>query len=232
MSKLTFQEVMAELKKMGTAQNIKIYKRHGAGDNLFGVSFANLNVLKKKIKKDQDIAAQLWATGNTDARSLATMVADPAQMDEETLDDWLKDISYYMLADIFAGNIVSKTAFAKKKMETWTRSDDEWIGRAGWQLLAHLAMKDESLKNEDFEPYLDIIEKNIHSSKNRIREAMNRALIAIGMRNEELEARAMAAAAVIGKVDVDHGETGCKTPDAIAYIKKAKNRKSPRRGRS
>ncbi|HEX7343423.1 MAG TPA: DNA alkylation repair protein, partial [bacterium] len=72
-----------------------------------------------------------------------------------------------------------------------------------------------------FEKFLTIIEREIHRSKNRVREAMNGALIAIGMRNEKLQKQAIAAARRIGKVVVDHGETGCKTPDAEAYILKA-----------
>jgi|GEM_PF-2575689 hypothetical protein len=63
---MTFKQTMATLKKMGTAQNVKIYKRHGAGDNLFGVSFANLKLLKKQIKTDHKLAEKLWRTGNSD----------------------------------------------------------------------------------------------------------------------------------------------------------------------
>lgn len=191
MSQMTFEETMAELEKMGTAQNVKIYKRHGAGDNLFGVSFANLKILKKKIKIDQELARQLWATKNTDAQTLAAMIADPEQMDKTMVDNWLRDIRYYTLVDVFVGDVVSKTGFAREKMEQWTQSDDEWIGRAGWQLIAHLAMSDDSFEDSYFERYLPIIESNIHNSKNRTKEAMNSALIAIGIRSDHLEKLAL-----------------------------------------
>ena len=90
-------------------------------------------------------------------------------------------------------------------MEKWTKSKNEWIGRAGWQLLAQLAMTDNELPDTYFEEYLKTIRKSIHGSKNRTKEAMNNALIAIGVRNNTLEKKALAVAADIGKIDVEHG---------------------------
>jgi 3-methyladenine DNA glycosylase AlkD len=114
---MEFKEVMKELKALGTAQNRKIYKRHGAGENLFGVSYANLNKLKKKIKTDTALAKQLWSSGNVDARTLATMIADPKQIKKDLLELWVKDIKYYALVDSFVRNLVSKTNYAKSLME-------------------------------------------------------------------------------------------------------------------
>ena len=71
---------------------------------------------------------------------------------------------------------------------------------------------------------LQTIEKNIHQAKNRTREAMNSALISIGIRNDRMENLAVSAAKRIGPVEVDHGETACKTPDAVTYIQKARAR--------
>lgn len=221
---MTYRDVMKELKALGTAQNRKVYKRHGAGENLFGVSFANLGKLQKKIKIDHDLAGKLWASGNTDAQSLATMIIDPKQAEEDFLDRMVKDISYYALVDIYVRNIVSKSPHARKKMEQWIKSKDEWVGRAGWMLLSILAMQDKDLPDVQLEKYVQAIEKSIHRAKNRTREAMNSALISIGLRNDKLERLAIAAAKRIRPVEVDHGETACKTPDAVDYIKKARAR--------
>ena len=79
---------MQQLEEMGTAQNRKVYARHGVGEEMFGVSFANQNKLAKAIKRDQALALELWATANHDARILATMVADPAQADDPLLNSW------------------------------------------------------------------------------------------------------------------------------------------------
>lgn len=214
---------MEQLEEVGTEQNRKVYKRHGAKEPLFGVSFANLNKLKKEMKKDCDLAVVLWDTGNMDARALATMIADPKQFTSEQLNEWIKDSDYYCLIDVLMSP-VSKSSFAMEKMEEWTVSEDEWVGRAGWTLLAHIAMKDKKLEDSFFLPYLEKIESTIHEEKNRKKQAMHSALMAIGIRNDELEKQAISVAQKIGKVDIDHGDTSCKTPDAEGYIKKGRER--------
>ena len=214
---MTLAEVLRDLKAAGTAQNRKVYARHGVGKQMFGVSFANLGKLQKKIKTDHALAQKLWATGNHDARVLATMIADPAAMTDRLLESWAHDLSNYVIAGSFA-TLVSKSPHVLRKMQKWTKSSYEWIGRAGWVLLAHIVMEDQTLPDSFFAKYLAVIERTIHTRKNRVRDAMNSALIAIGIRNSRLEKKALAAAKKIGRVEVDHGETGCKTPDAAEYI--------------
>lgn len=214
------REALKELKAMGTAHNRKVYARHGVDTDMFGVSYANLTKLKKGIKLDHELALSLWASGNFEARVLATMIADPSRVKSTELEAWSKDISSYGLMDAFAA-LVKQTPHVQKKMEKWAKSKKEFIGASGWQLLSYLAQRDEDLPDVFFENYLKIIERDIHASKNRTRYSMNSALIGIGMRNSSLQKQATAAAKRIGKVEVDHGETGCKTPDAASYIKKA-----------
>ena len=87
-------------------------------------------------------------------------------------------------------------------------------------------MNDEDLPDSYFEDHLKKIEADIHGSANRIRHAMNQALIAVGVRNNVLRRRAVSAARQIGEIEVDHGDTSCKTPDAVAYIKKVIERRA------
>lgn len=220
---MLLEEVMQQLEEYGTEQNRKTYKNHGAKEPLFGVSFANLKLLKKKIKKDHDLAILLWETKNMDAMTLATMILDPKKVTTELLNKWVQEVDYYCLMDVLMTAICT-SPIAIERMEDWTKSDDEWIGRAGWALLANMAIKNKTLQDDVFSPYLDEIKENIHNEKNRKREAMNCALIAIGIRNEDLEQAAIEIAREIGKVHVDHGATSCKTPDAESYIKKARER--------
>ncbi|HKY04765.1 MAG TPA: DNA alkylation repair protein [Blastocatellia bacterium] len=214
---MTVEDVIKELESLGTEQNRKIFKRHGMGENLYGVSSADLNKLKKRIKVDHELARRLWETGNYDARALATLIADPRLLDDGQLESWAKSLDSYAIADMFA-RLASRTALAKKKMERWIKSKDEWTARAGWQMLGSLARDDAGLPEDYFEPYLGIIEQKIQSSKNRVKDAMNNALISIGVRTPRLHKRAVEVARKIGRVEVDHGETGCKTPDAIPYM--------------
>ncbi len=221
----TAEEILHELAGLGSEQTRKTYRRHGVGDNQYGVSYAHLGALKKRIKQDHALAQQLWASGNHDARILATMIADPAQMDEPLLDAWAASLQNYVETDAFAG-LAGASPAARPFTDHWTTSDEEWPGSAGWQVLGQLALHDPALPDSYFTPYLATIERTIHSRKNRVRHAMNGAVIAIGTRNPALEAAALAVAAAIGPVRVDHGQTGCKTPDAATYIRKTLTRRA------
>ena len=222
---MNLREVCRELRRLGTDQNRKVYGRHGVREPMYGVSFADLRALKKKIETDQPLADKLWASGNHDSRVLATMIADPTEIRAIELEGWLRDLDNYVIADAFSG-LVWRTPFARSKAEKWLKSRKEFIGQVGYNLLAYLAMNDEDLPNSYFEDHLKRIQADIHGSANRIRHAMNQALIAVGVRNGGLRRRAVAAARKIGKVEVDHGDTSCKTPDAVAYIKKVIERRA------
>lgn len=213
-------EVMKKLKALGTAQNRKVACRHGITGDYYGVSYANLGMLKRKIKVDHELAERLWATGNHDAQVLATMIADPAKLTARTLDAWVKDTRNRGNAGALS-NLAALTSVASNRVDKWTKSRNEWICVTGWHTLASLARNEEALPDSYFEKHLATIEAEIHESKNWVRYAMNNALISIGIRNPGLQKKAVAAAKRIGVVEVDHGETGCKTPEAVSYIAKA-----------
>ena len=218
---MNLDETMQNLERLGTEQNRKVYSRHGVTEPQFGVSFANLDKLRKQIKKDQPLAEQLWATGNHDARILATKIADPGQTKAETLSAWVQDVDNYVVTDAFV-DLAAKTSQARTMAESWRKDDSEYVARAGWHILAQLAMNDASLPDGYFEPCLVEITESIHDRPNRTREAMHNALMAIGARSDDLLAQAKAVAEQIGAVEIDHGETNCKTPDTIPYMQKAR----------
>ena len=225
---MNFAEVMQALEQAGTAQTAKTYRRHGVQGEIFGVLTSDLKVLQKKIKRDHTLAVQLWESGNYDARTLATMIIDPAQITEEQIDRWVQELTNYADTDYLAG-VVAQTPFILPKMQAWTAADGEWIEYAGWGLLNHLALNDMTLPDSFFEPYLQRAENEIHTAKNRVRHGMNNLLICVGARSETLRPRAEAIARKVGKVKVDHGQTDCKTPDAITYIEKIYARKEKKK---
>lgn len=224
-------EVLRQLKTLGTAQNRKVFARHGVTGDLYGVSCGNLGALKKKIKVDHELAVGLWASGNHDARILAMMVGDPEQVTARQLDTWIRDLGDYVLTDAFSG-LAGRSPLAPKRMEKWMAARGEWVCATGWNLLCGLAMSDREVPAERLEHFIERIESTIDTQPNRVRYAMNNALIAIGTRDRTLEKHAVAAARRIGPVEVDHGETGCKTPDAVTYIPKAAAHRRGKRART
>src|SRR5690606_41826215 len=87
-ARLSRRAAMKALEGAGTEQPRKIYRRHGARDPLFGVSFAVMKVLVKQIGVDHELAVKLWETGNHDAQTLAVKIADPTRMGPADLDHW------------------------------------------------------------------------------------------------------------------------------------------------
>jgi 3-methyladenine DNA glycosylase AlkD len=219
-------EVMEQLEALGTEQTRKTYRRHGATGEVFGVLYSELRKLQKRCGTDQQLADALWATGNHDARVLATLVAEPAAMTDAKLEEWVGQVDNYPMVDAVA-ELAAKTPNAVQRMKAWIASGREWVTAAGWQVVSILASRGNGdLDDTAYRDYLEQIERTIQSSPNRVRHSMNGALIAIGLRNQELQADALAAAKRIGKVAVDHGQTNCKTPDAISYIRRAVLRRS------
>lgn len=223
-------EVVRTLKKAGTAQARKIYARHGIGPNMYGVSYANLGALAKKIKRNEPLAEELWKTGNHDCRALALMIADPTTIKKSTLVAWGKTPGSRCDAGGLA-TLVAATPWGIELSAKWCASKHELQQQLGWATIACLAVAsdgDDELE-ELFAACLDAIEAQIGDAANFTRYAMNGALIAIGGHSERLKKLALAAAKRIGKVEVDHGETNCKTPAAADYIAKIWSRKKKAR---
>ena len=226
---MTLEEVLAELESLGTEQNRKIYRRHGGAEPILGVSFANLYALRKRIKRDQQLAEALWETRISEAQFLATMIADPKTFSRRDLDRWARTANDYAHADALAKEIAVRTTFACEAALKWIDAKPEVVRRAGWATVSCLAISG-GAPDDFFLPLLPRIERDIHGAPNRIREAMNTAVIAIGSRDELLRVAATEAARRIGKVPIDHAETYCKTPDAVTYIEKTFARKAARAG--
>lgn len=217
-SRMSVAETMKALEKAGSAQTRKIYARHGAQEPMFGVSFATVRELVKRIGVDQELARALWETGNHDARILAVKIADPAQMTSAELDRWAGDMTMRMCCS-YVASLAAEGPHGPAKAVEWLAPGSP-RRNAGWVLAGFLASRDPTTPDSVFLARLAEIEKTIHTAANSDREAMNMAVIQIGCRNAALRKAALAAAKRIGKVEVDHGDTDCKTPDAAASIEK------------
>ena len=219
------REILTTLKQRGKPQTAAIYRRHGAGEDVFGALTSEIDKLRKKIKTDHALAMDLWKTGNTEARVLALGIADPAKLTRTSADALLADGPVRFLGCYLAA-LVAKSPIADETMRAWMKSPDALFREMGYAVFA-VRLKDDpdSVSDEEAAKVLATIEKEIHRSPNWARYAMNGALIGIGIYKPALRKKVLDAARRIGKVDVDHGETSCKTPDAVPYIEKALKRK-------
>ncbi len=218
-ARMTLAEAMSALEKAGSAQTRKTYARHGAVGPMFGVSFATLKALLKRIGVDQELALVLWDTGNLDARNLAVKIADPAQMKPSDLDRWAKAPNAGACGN-YVAYLAAESPHARAKSDAWLAAPDEPRRCVGWSLVGALAMGDEGLPDAWFSTRLAEIETSVQSSPNGRRKAMLNALIAIGCRSAGLRKSVIAAAKRIGKIEIDHGDTACKTPELVPTLEK------------
>jgi 3-methyladenine DNA glycosylase AlkD len=221
----TLDSVIAELKKKGTEKNRKTYARHGMDpDRLLGVSVADLKVIAKTIKRQQELACALYETGIMDAMYLAGMVADGSKLPREQLSKWVESAGgLQMISEYTIPWLTVENPHGRALAVEWIGSKREHIATSGWCSYSGLLAitPDEKLDLAEIEKLLAKIQKEIHSAQNRVRHTMNNFIIAVGTYVKPLANQAKATAAKIGNVSVDMGDTACKVPLATSYIEKA-----------
>jgi 3-methyladenine DNA glycosylase AlkD len=220
----TVASIMAELKKKGTDKTRKIYARHGmATDDMFGVSMADLKIIAKTIKGQQDIACELYRTGNLDAMYLAGMVADGSKLTPEELNAWAESApNLQMISEYTVPWVTVENPQGRDLALRWIKSKKEHVACSGWCTYSGLVATkpDDALDLAEIEGLLGTVVKGIKTAQNRVRHTMNGFVIAVGSYVKPLLKQAKAAAKEIGVVTFDLGDTACNVPLATAYIAK------------
>ena len=150
------EAVLAELAGLGSEEARAGMGRYGINTaDAYGVSLYVLRPLAKQLGRDHDLALALWATGNHEARLLASMVDDAAQVTVEQMDAWAAQFDSWDVCDQVTSNLFDKTPFAYDKVHEWSSAEDEWIKRAAFATAAALAVQDKQATDE---PFLEILE--------------------------------------------------------------------------
>lgn len=215
-------EVLAHLEAAGSEQTRKTYARHGITGECFGVSYAVLGQLRKKIKVDDSLALELWASGIHDARVLACMVTDTAALTRVRIDSMVDAIDNYALAGEL-GDLIARSPLLMEVHDAWRFDTGEWRSAIGWRMVSALASKG-NVSLDAGRAYLSEIEAGVSAAPNRTRLAMNSAMIALGGYNSCLFEDVVASSGRLGPINVDHGDTGCKTPNPVMYMQKMRAR--------
>lgn len=223
---MDIQTILQELELLSTERTKKNYIRNDAHEPLFGVATGAMKPLAKKLKKNQDIAEGLYATGNYDAMYLAGMIADPSAMSEADFDHWMETAYFYMISDYIVAVTLAETDIAQAVSDKWIASGKELFMSAGYSCYCWLLgnRKDEEFDQEKLNKMLEIVEKTIHNSPNRAKYAMNNFVTTVGISYIPLHERAVAVANAIGKVEVSSVKTKCNVPLASEAIQKAVDR--------
>jgi len=222
----TAAEIVEELKPLGSESYKRILLKHGAREPFFGVKVEELKKIQKRIKKDHQLALDLYATGISDAMYLAGLIADDARMTKRDLERWVKQASWHMLSEYTVAGTAANSPHGRELALKWIDSKNEQIASAGWATLSGVVATrpDGELDLAELKRLLKRVEQTIHEQPNCVRSTMNGFVIAAGCYVAKLTDLAIKTAEKIGPVHVDFGETACEVPSAPEYIQKVKDR--------
>jgi len=215
---LEVKQVVDRLKSLGNPKAIEGMARFGIqSSNSFGVSVPKLRTLAHEVGRDHPLALKLWETGLHDARLLATMIDDPRQVTVDQMDKWVRDFDSWDVVDGSCGNLFDKTPFAVAKAKEWCEREEEFVKRAGFVLMAELAVHDKEAKDKVFLDFLPLIIGGASDERNFVKKAVNWSLRQIGKRNLKLNEAAVSTALKIQKIE--SGAAKWVASDALRELK-------------
>jgi 3-methyladenine DNA glycosylase AlkD len=199
---MTAPEILAALRAQANPKNVAGMARYGiSAKGTLGVPVAEIRHLAKQAGRSHELAAELWDSGIHEARILATIVEDPARVTRRQMNQWARDFDSWDVCDQACQNLFRYTPFAWTMAVEWAGARREFVRRAGFALMAGLAVKSKQAADEDFEALLPLIARAATDERNLVKKAVNWALRGIGKRNPHLRRAAIAAAENIRAID-------------------------------
>jgi len=199
--RVTYGEILKKMKSYYNPRNLGGMARYGIHvEKAYGVPTPVLWDMAKQIRGDHALAERLWASEIHEAKILAAFADDPAQVTEEQMERWARDFDSWDVVDQCCNRLFRRTAYAHRKAVEWTARDEEYVKRAGYVLIACLAVHDKAAADAVFERYLRLIKKGASDERNFVKKAVNWALRQIGKRNLKLREAAIKTANQIQKL--------------------------------
>ena len=176
--------VLAELRRLANPTNVTGMARFGiVGQELLGISVVQLRAIAKRTGRDHALAEKLWASGIFEARILAAFVAEPARVTRRQANAWAKDFECWADCDGLCLHLFRKTPFAHNLAVAWSGRREELVKRAGFTMMATLAVHDKAASNEVFHGYLKRVHEASTDERHNVKKGVNWALRQIGKRN-------------------------------------------------
>ncbi len=198
----TVDAVLDELRGLGRPDRLAGMARYGINvDKAFGVIIPEQRRIAKRLGRDQALSLALWETGFHEARILASMVGEPDKVGEEQMEAWAATFDSWDLCDQVLMNLFEDTALRWKKALDWAGREEEFVKRAGYALMARLAVADKGADDAQFVALFPLIAQASDDPRNFVKKAVNWALRQIGKRNLRLHPQALACAERIAERD-------------------------------
>jgi len=199
---MKYGDILRELEALADPEALPFMRKYGITPaRAFGVSIPDLRKIARKAGVDHSLASRLWKKGMRETRILASMIDDPDMVTGEQADTWVRDFDYWEICDQCCMNLFEDTPFAYRKCLEWSSWEGEFEKRAGFVLMARLAVSDKKARDESFLPFLPIIRRESTDNRNYVKKAVNWALRQIGKRNLALNKAAVKTAGEMRKLD-------------------------------
>jgi len=189
---MTTEEVLGKLESLGRTDVREGRARYGIrAVTSYGVPLPGIKSIAKMIKKDHQLALSLWKSGNHDARILSFMIADPKEFTMEDAEEWMPDMKSWDLTDGAAIYLFRRCDWVIEKVNQWINSEEEFIRRQGFVLMAVLAVHGKKLPNSLFIDWLDDLFEGASDKRNFVKKAVNWGIRQIGKKNKTLRQHAL-----------------------------------------
>lgn len=224
---MTAQEILEELKPLGKASYKKVLvNNHGVKEPCFGVAISELKKIQKRIKKDYQLALDLYDTGNYDAMYLAGLIADDARMTKKDLQRWVDKAYGGALPGFVVASVAAGSPHGREVALKWIDSPKPLVAAAGWATLGLLVSvkPDEELDMAELKQLLQRVQKTIHQAPDAVKYFMGSFVIAVGCYVAALTELAWQTGEKIGPVTADLGDNSCEVPVITDYIRKVQAR--------
>ena len=194
--------VLADLQRLANPTNVAGMARFGiVGKKLLGITTVQLRAIAKRIGRNHELAEELWSSGIFEARILAAFIADPKRLTRRQANVWAKDFECWADCDGLCLHLFRKTPFAHELAVAWSKRREELVKRAGFTMMATLAVHDKAASNEVFRSYLRRVDEEASDERHNVKKGVNWALRQIGKRNLILNREAIRTAKRIQKLD-------------------------------
>jgi 3-methyladenine DNA glycosylase AlkD len=184
---LTAEVILRELEALAAPRNIEGMARFGIrAKRVLGVPVPTLRAMAKRMGRNHKLAQQLWSAGILESRILASLIDEPSRVTRRQMESWVADLECWADCDAVCGNLFDKTSFAVEKAVEWSARSEEFVKRAGFSLMAAMAVHDKAAPDDRFLAFLPIIQREYGDTRNFVKKAVNWALRQIGKRNSRL----------------------------------------------
>ena len=198
----TSDQIISYLRSRANPSNVAGMAHYGiSSHNTLGVSIPVLREIAKGRRREHRLAQELWESGIHEARILAAFVDDPKQVTPEQMENWVANFDSWDICDQVCSSLFDRTPYATRKAVEWCVREEEFVKRAGFVLMACLAVHDKKASNALFESFMPHIQKGAIDERNFVKKAVNWSLRQIGKRNQSLNLQAIQTAREIAQLD-------------------------------